>query len=478
VLGASAEAAAVRDELLGRGADVALRDADGPYTVVIDACDNVLEVFDLARALDRSRPARWVCLTRLGGFEPGVSLDRAFVDGARAGFTKALGREWDETTITVVDCHPDHELPDVARTVCDEVASTQLREVFHTNDGQRMTVRLLEEGPPDPAPFEGVPVVVLTGGGRGITARVATELARRGRVKLALIGRSEVAETPLDEKLAKEQIRAQLQLAGERVTPARIESALSGLRRSDEARRNMVELRTLGATVMYVQADLADADDAREAIDQVTAAFGPVDVLIHGAGVEESRQLQDKDPSAFHRVFDGKAVGGRALLEAVGPDAYVVCMGSVAGRFGNAGQVDYAAANDALARMCHARPRSLHVDWTAWDDVGMAIRGGMRTLLTDRGVQLLPADAGAALLAAFISDQTQGELVVAGDLGDFEIADDVPAPSGTGHPLLDWLDVSEGHAKASRVLSRASDPWLQDTRSTACRCCRGWSGSR
>ena len=40
-------------------------------------------------------------------------------------------------------------------------------------------------------------------------------------------------------------------------------------------------------------------------------------------------------------------------------------------------------------------PRSLHIDWTAWGDVGMAVRGGMQSLLEGRGVQLLPADAGA-----------------------------------------------------------------------------------
>ena len=61
-------------------------------------------------------------------------------------------------------------------------------------------------------------------------------------------------------------------------------------------------------------------------------------------------------------------------------------MGSIAGRFGNAGQIDYSAANDAVAKICIRRPNSLHVDWSAWADVGMASRGGMSTLLTKRGI--------------------------------------------------------------------------------------------
>jgi NAD(P)-dependent dehydrogenase (short-subunit alcohol dehydrogenase family)/acyl carrier protein/phosphopantetheinyl transferase len=458
VLGSGPVASAVRDELAGRGAEVALRDADGPFDAVIDAGDDVIAAFGLARALDKDRPGRWMTLTRLGGVSPGAPVDRAFVDGSRAGFTKSLGREWAGTSITVLDVHPDVEPIEVAKVVCDEYGAAE-REVFLDAAGGRSVVRLVEEEPPAPAPLTTHPVVMLTGGGRGITARIAVDLARTGASALALVGRSEVATTPLDEKLAKEQIRAQLQLAGERVTPARVEAALSGLRRSEEARRNLEELRALGVKVLYVKADLADADEARAAVERVTSELGPVEVLVHGAGVEESRQLQDKDEAAFHRVFDGKAVGGRALIEAVGPDAYVVCMGSVAGRFGNPGQVDYAAANDALARMCQSRPNSLHVDWTAWDDVGMAVRGGMRSLLTERGVDLLPADAGASLLTSLVANRVAGEIVVAGDLGDFE---ERPAQEAPSHALLDQLEVAEGHARGTRALTRANAPWLAD----------------
>ena len=45
-------------------------------------------------------------------------------------------------------------------------------------------------------------VVVLTGGTRGVTARVAKALARRGSVKLALLARSAPGGTALDEASA------------------------------------------------------------------------------------------------------------------------------------------------------------------------------------------------------------------------------------------------------------------------------------
>ena len=45
-------------------------------------------------------------------------------------------------------------------------------------------------------------------------------------------------------------------------------------------------------------------------LDEVRSSLGAIGVLVHGAGVEESRLIADKDETAFHRVFDGKAEGG------------------------------------------------------------------------------------------------------------------------------------------------------------------------
>jgi hypothetical protein len=153
-------------------------------------------------------------------------------------------------------------------------------------------------------------------------------------------------------------------------------------------------------------------------------------------------------------VYSGKADGGLALVRALPASTFFVSMGSIAGRLGNPGQVDYSAANEAMARVCLARPRALHVCWTAWGDVGMAVRGGMETLLTSRGVELLPAEAGAALLRDLVAAEVTGEVLVAGKLGDFRLP---PL-----HPLLDALELDGDSAIARRELSLESDPWIAD----------------
>jgi NAD(P)-dependent dehydrogenase (short-subunit alcohol dehydrogenase family) len=55
-----------------------------------------------------------------------------------------------------------------------------------------------------------VPVVLLTGGTRGITARTAMAFAQSGPCVLVLVGRTPPAAGPLDEETARRQIRASL----------------------------------------------------------------------------------------------------------------------------------------------------------------------------------------------------------------------------------------------------------------------------
>ena len=177
-----------------------------------------------------------------------------------------------------------------------------------------------------------------------------------------------------DLEIEKGRIREELKKTGQRIKPVEVERQLKPLRKSNEALQTITDLEAAGAKVTYRRVDMAQTQLVKDLVADLISEFGTIQYAIHGAGVEESRLISDKDDDAFHRVFDGKAMGGLALVQALPEDCVFVSMGSVAGRFGNPGQVDYSAANDALARICLGRPQSLHVDWTAWDNVGMAIQ--------------------------------------------------------------------------------------------------------
>ena len=103
--------------------------------------------------------------------------------------------------------------------------------------------------------------------------------------------------------------------------------------------------------------------------------------IVHGAGLEESKLVSDKSWSMFALIVRVKIDGWKALMAAAGDSLRFACaFTSVAGRFGNGGQTDYAAANSILdaemARMtANSECRAVAIGWTGWRDVGMA-QGG------------------------------------------------------------------------------------------------------
>ncbi|NMC71597.1 MAG: SDR family NAD(P)-dependent oxidoreductase, partial [Myxococcales bacterium] len=211
-----------------------------------------------------------------------------------------------------------------------------------------------------------------------------------------------------------------------RVTPARVEAELAPLRRARAAALALQAYRAAGCSdLCYESCDLADGPAVRRALDAVRARFGRIDVVVHGAGAEESRPLAAKPPAGFDRVFRGKALGALHLWHALRdrPPASFVVFSSVAGRFGNEGQTDYAAANETSARLVGEilssglPTRPLAIAWTGWDAIGMAVAGGMKTILLERGVDLLPPEVGVPLAADLILRGAAGEVVVCGALG-------------------------------------------------------------
>ena len=98
-------------------------------------------------------------------------------------------------------------------------------------------------------------------------------------------------------------------------------------------------------------------------VKEIKKKEGRVDVLIHAAGVERSRKLENKPLEEFENTFAVKADGFFNLYYALQQNKClpraVVSFSSVAGRLGNSGQTDYAAANDLLARLALAMRREV-----------------------------------------------------------------------------------------------------------------------
>ena len=153
----------------------------------------------------------------------------------------------------------------------------------------------------------------------------------------------------------KAALHARLRHEGEPGSPAEIETAYQALRRTREVRENLEILRQTGATVEYAEADVRDPQALARVLDGWRARHGEAVGLIHGAGLIKDKLIRHKSVESFDRVLGTKLDGALNLIRLVRGDAlkFTALFSSIAGRFGNVGQSDYAAANEILNKLAH-----------------------------------------------------------------------------------------------------------------------------
>ena len=162
-------------------------------------------------------------------------------------------------------------------------------------------------------------------------------------------------------------------------TPAEVEAGVRRIQVQREIAATMAAVTEHAASVRYHSVDVRDADAVGKIVGEIYERHGRLDGIVHGAGTLEDRLLRDKSPESFERVYGTKVDGARALATAISERTaprFFAMFGSVSGIFGNRGQADYSAANDALATFAHAwngrlARRVVCVDWGPWAGGGM-----------------------------------------------------------------------------------------------------------
>ncbi len=396
---------------------------------------------DLGRS-SRAGGACFIAATAMGGaFASAGEVPNEFFagQGGVAGLVKTLAREWAGVRARVVDFDPSADVEVVAADLVQEVRADDPAIEVGYRRGRRLALRAVASsldvsGSPSLVLAPGDPVV-MTGGARGITAAVAAELARRWRPTLLLVGSSPLPPEVEDPSTAalesvpelKAALHAQFRRAGREVGPAEVERAYQSLRRAREIRANLRKLRGLGSRVEYAQADVRDAEGLGRVLNGWRGEFGPVAGVVHGAGVIQDKLLRDKTAESFDQVVGIKVEGALTLSRLVRPESlkFAAFFSSVAGRFGNRGQADYAAANEALSKLAtwldrRWPSRVVATIWGPWSGVGMV--SDLEGHLGRRGLGLIPPAVGARMFVDELAFGRKGdvEVVLSGEMGALE----------------------------------------------------------
>jgi NAD(P)-dependent dehydrogenase (short-subunit alcohol dehydrogenase family) len=381
-----------------------------------------------------------VSATRLGGRHGAdIAGARSVMGGAVTGFTKALARERVDAHVKAVDFPPSRQTAQFADALIDEtLRDPGAVEIGHA-DGLRWTVSLVEQQAVADADRTLGPssTFLVTGAAGSIVSAITADLAEAsgGVFHLYDLVPEPDPDDPDIKRFGTDRDGLKLELAdrlrqhGERPTPRLIERELARIERAQAALDAISAINEAGGSAHWHQVDLTDPGQVAAAVAAVRAEAERVDVLLHCAGLEISHFLPDKPQREYDLVFDVKCDGWFNLLHALrGTDiGTAVVFSSIAGRFGNAGQTDYSAANDLLCKSisafrgagaAHSPERAIAIDWTAWADIGMASRGSIPKMMELAGIDTLPPAIGVPIVRReIVAAGSGGEVLAAGALG-------------------------------------------------------------
>ncbi len=405
------------------------------------------------------------------------------ITGALCGGTTCFRKDVYERTGAIsklMDFEPAVTPDEMAQRTLDEVLHGDMRLMIGTRGGERSTIL-------------SVPVrldrsqkhfdlagktIIFTGSGRGIGAMLSQKIAAQYHSKIIVLDIIEIQEkTTLwasmnEAELAalKKQIWEDLKAdPTQKATPVLLERAFGKVKDSVTLYKNLQKLRELGSEVEYYHCDVLNSSMVKEVCTKIKAKNGRVDGMIHFAGLERSKLIYDKDPAEYYRIFDVKATSFASFLanNIVKDGGFFAFASSIAGKYGNLGQSDYASANDYLAKSAFSLTnqgyRAVAIAMSAYKNVGMGVRAGVESFLRANGVDFVDPEDGMQIFLDEIVYGTVPEIVLSGSLGRLDWdgqlrldMDEIVPQSGDNTPR--GGSSSSGETSAPKVAAKPKTP--------------------
>ena len=455
----------------------------------------VLAKLSTVKAATKAR-ASFVVVTRQGGTLGFANNDNSstqvkadvnadLVQAGLAGLVKTINHEWnagdDSVFCRVVDLSAKLAADKAATIISDELLDidTNIVEVAHDTDnlsnniGTRLTLTgvatdsyQLTAG----SSIDSDSVFLVSGGAKGVTAHCVIEIAKQYQSKFILLGRSSFddnepswAKGITDEVALKKAAMQALIAAGDKPTPVKVTQFVRPVLANREIAQTLNAIKAAGGQAQYVAADVTNSNNVSTAVAPITKELGDVTGIIHGAGVLADKFIEQKTLEEFNAVYTTKIDGLLSLLAATSNEnvKHLVLFSSAAGFYGNPGQSDYSIANDILNKTAYRfkalnpNAQVLSFNWGPWD--GGMVTPELKRMFNDRGVYIIPLDAGAKLLVSELGAQNNrcAQILVGNDLSKDQGKDQ----AGTD---VKKSQVSRLNVSVSKTLLATNNTFLAD----------------
>jgi NAD(P)-dependent dehydrogenase (short-subunit alcohol dehydrogenase family)/3-hydroxymyristoyl/3-hydroxydecanoyl-(acyl carrier protein) dehydratase len=418
------------------------------------------------------------------GYKAKDSYDPIY--GAIHGQALCMRKELEKSVVKLLDFEPSSSNQTIVQKTFYEILYSDKRLAIGYADGKRWTMvgkpQALDKARRT-TDLESRNVLV-TGAGRGLGAMFSRMLAEQHRANIIILDIMELGEkakrlTGMSEAELKAykmgELWNELKAANEKPTPALLEKEFTRLKDAAEMYKNMEAMRALGVKVHYYRCDLTDPKAFTSTMENLKADFGQIDGVVHFAGLERSKLVVDKAIEEFTLIFNVKSESAINLWKSgiVKEKGFWVMASSIAGKFGNLGQTDYAAASDYIAKFCVSQHnkgvRALSVDMTGYAQIGMGARPGVEAFLKSQEMEFLYPEEGMQALLDELAYGKVPEIILSGSLGKLDWDKQLMYEPGysaaaTGYhfaPKVEDLLKGESLA-AAKQFSLDSDPYLAD----------------
>ncbi|MFS1503027.1 type I polyketide synthase [Vibrio lentus] len=351
---------------------------------------------------------------------------------ALSGLTKTLSHEWSNVFCRALDADASIDARHLAEAITGELFDIDTNTVeiglSHAENGESGRATLIAATPGAAqtkntgAQLTKSDKVLVTGGAKGVTFECALTLAKQCKSHFILAGRSKhITSAGLpqwaqgkQEKELKPAAIAHLQATGDKPTPKKVDALLKPVLSSLEINSALAAFNEIGASAEYLSLDVSN----HESVAKTLANFDGITGLIHGAGVLADKHIQDKTLDELNMVYGTKVGGLEAVLGGLDSSKLklIAMFSSAAGFYGNTGQSDYSMSNEILNKAAlqlsarNPQAKVMSFNWGPWD--GGMVNAALKRMFTERGVYVIPLQAGAELFSSQLLNETGIQLLV------------------------------------------------------------------
>ncbi len=280
-------------------------------------------------------------------------------------------------------------------------------------------------------------VVLVTGGGRGITAECALAFGMKTGVKLAIVGKTVLID------------------------------------KNEEIQNSLQRYRENGITYRYYACDIADQESVFDLKKSIEQDLGVITGVIHGAAINRPRSAEDIALAEAMSEIAPKLRGVINICEALkdSPPKLFVGFSSIIGVTGMMGNAWYGFSNEIMNLLLQAFEsytgitKVISLAFSIWGEVGMGKRMGSVAVLSNMGIHAIPSDKGVEHFMQLVeNDPEVKQVIVASRLAGLNTIQRRPVSKPRDWRFLkEILFYEKGVEIETKVLlTLERDPYLRD----------------